>query len=296
MYTILECHVNLDLEGLEDKGQDGQPTGIKLPYVVTLEEGTRKILSIRRNYEMNDPKKDKIDYLVHFKFLPGLGFYGFGLIHMIGGLSRTATAALRQLLDAGTLSNLPAGFKMRGIKMRDEAQAIQPGEFRDVDAPGGNLKDAFMMLPFKEPSQTLLQLMGVVVSAGQRFASIADLQVGEGNQQAAVGTTVALLERGSRTMSAIHKRLYAAMKREFNLLARVFKLYLPPVYPYDVVGGQRQIMQTDFDDRVDILPIADPNIFSQTQRISLAQTELQLASSNPKMHNQYEVYRNKYEA
>jgi hypothetical protein len=297
IYTLLECHINLDLEGFEDVNpQSGDFTGIKLPYIVTLEEGTRKVLSIRRNYEIGDPKKEKIQYFVHFKFLPGLGFYGFGLIHMIGGLSRTATAALRQLLDAGTLSNLPAGFKMRGIKMRDEAQAIQPGEFRDVDAPGGNLKDAFMMLPFKEPSQTLLQLMGVVVQAGQRFASIADLQVGDGNQQAAVGTTVALLERGSRTMSAIHKRLYAAMKKEFNLLSRVFKLYLPPVYPYDVVGGQKQIMQTDFDDRVDILPVADPNIFSQTQRISLAQTELQLASSNPKMHNQYEVYRNMYEA
>ena len=296
IYTILECHVNVDLEGFEDAGQDGEPTGIKLPYIVTIEEGTRKVLSIRRNYDVKDPMKKKIDYFVHFKFLPGLGFYGFGLIHMIGGLSRTATAALRQLLDAGTLSNLPAGFKMRGIKMRDEAQSIQPGEFRDVDAPGGNLKDAFMMLPFKEPSQTLLALMGVVVQAGQRFASIADLQVGEGNQQAAVGTTVALLERGSRTMSAIHKRLYAAMKKEFNLMARVFKLYLPPVYPYDVVGGQRQIMQTDFDSRVDILPVADPNIFSQTQRISLAQTELQLAASNPRMHNQYEVYRNMYEA
>jgi len=296
MYTLLECHVDLNLEGFEDAGEDGEPTGIKLPYVVTLEEGTRKILSIRRNYEVGDAKKTKIQYFVHFKFLPGLGFYGFGLIHMIGGLSRTATAALRQLLDAGTLSNLPAGFKMRGIKMRDEAQAIQPGEFRDVDAPGGNLRDAFMPLPFKEPSATLLQLMGVVVNAGQRFASIADLQVGDGNQQAAVGTTVALLERGSRTMSAIHKRIYSAMKREFNLLARVFKLYLPPVYPYDVVGGQKQIMQTDFDDRVDILPVADPNIFSQTQRISLAQTELQLATSNPQIHNQYEVYRNMYEA
>jgi hypothetical protein len=297
IYTLLECHVNLDLEGFEDVNpQSGDFTGIKLPYVVTLEEGTRKVLSIRRNYEMGNPKKEKIQYFVHFKFLPGLGFYGFGLIHMIGGLSRTATAALRQLLDAGTLANLPAGFKMRGIKMRDEAQSIQPGEFRDVDAPGGNLRDAFMLLPFKEPSQTLLALMGVVVQAGQRFASIADLQVGDGNQQAAVGTTVALLERGSRTMSAIHKRLYAAMKKEFNLLSRVFKLYLPPVYPYDVVGGQRQIMKMDFDDRVDILPVADPNIFSQTQRISLAQTELQLASSNPKMHNQYEVYRNMYEA
>ena len=297
MYTILECHVNIDLEGFEDVNpQDGEFTGIKLPYIVTLEEGTRKILSIRRNFDVKDPKKARIEHFVHFKFLPGLGFYGFGLIHMIGGLSRTATAALRQLLDAGTLANLPAGFKMRGIKMRDEAQAIQPGEFRDVDAPGGSLKDAFMPLPFKEPSATLLQLMGVVVQAGQRFASIADLQVGEGNQQAAVGTTVALLERGSRTMSAIHKRLYAAMKREFTLLSRVFKLYLPPVYPYDVVGGQRQIMQTDFDSRIDILPVADPNIFSQTQRISLAQTELQLASSNPRMHNQYEVYRNMYEA
>ncbi len=296
MYSILECHVNVDLEGFEDIGQNGEPTGIKLPYTVTLEEGTRKILSIRRNYEVGDPMKNKINYFVHFKFLPGLGFYGFGLLHMIGGLSRTATAALRQLLDAGTLSNLPAGFKMRGIKMRDEAQSIQPGEFRDVDAPGGNLKDAFMMLPFKEPSQTLLQLMGVVVSAGQRFASIADLQVGDGNQQAAVGTTVAMLERGSRVMSAIHKRLYAAMKKEFGLLARIFKLYLPPIYPYDVVGGQRQIKQIDFDDRVDILPVADPNIFSQTQRISLAQTELQLAASNPQLHNQYEIYRNMYEA
>jgi len=297
LYTLLECHVNLDLEGFEDTDpQTGEPSGIKVPYIVTLEEGSREILSIRRNYEIGDAKKNKIQYFVHFKFLPGLGFYGFGLIHMIGGLSRTATAALRQLLDAGTLSNLPAGFKMRGIRIRDDAQSIQPGEFRDVDAPGGNLKDSFMMLPFKEPSQTLLQLMGVVVGAGQRFASIADLQVGDGNQQAAVGTTVALLERGSRTMSAIHKRIYSALKNEFRLMARVFKLYLPQEYPYDVVGGQKMIKQSDFDDRVDILPVADPNIFSQTQRISLAQTELQLATSNPQMHNMYQAYRNMYEA
>ena len=215
---------------------------------------------------------------------------------MIGGLSRTATAALRSLLDAGTLSNLPAGFKQRGIRIRDDAQSIQPGEFRDVDAPGGSIKDAFMMLPYKEPSQTLLQLMGVVVSAGQRFASIADLQVGEGNQQAAVGTTVALLERGSRTMSAIHKRIYSALKEEFKLLSGVFKTYLPQEYPYDVVGGQRTVKQMDFDDRIDILPVADPNIFSQSQRISLAQTELQLAMSNPQIHNTYNVYRNMYEA
>jgi len=296
VFNILEFHTNLDLEGFEDVGMDGLPTGIKLPYIVTLEENSREILSIRRNYEVNDPKKNKIQYFVHFKFLPGLGFYGFGLIHMIGGLSRTATTALRQLIDAGTLSNLPAGFKQRGIRIRDDAQSIQPGEFRDVDAPGGNIRDAFMMLPFKEPSQTLLALMGVVVQAGQRFASIADLQVGEGNQQAAVGTTVALLERGSRTMSAIHKRIYAALKQEFKLLSRVFKLYLPPEYPYDVVGGQKMIKQADFDDRVDILPVADPNIFSQTQRISLAQTELQLATSNPAMHNMYNAYRHMYEA
>jgi hypothetical protein len=295
-FNILECHVHLDLEGFEDSGQDGEPTGIKLPYIVTLEENSREVLSIRRNYEIGDPLKKAIHYFVHFKFLPGLGFYGFGLIHMIGGLSRTATSALRQLLDAGTLSNLPAGFKQRGIRIRDDAQSIQPGEFRDVDAPGGNIRDSFMMLPFKEPSQTLLALMGVVVQAGQRFASIADLQVGEGNQQAAVGTTVALLERGSRTMSAIHKRTYASLKKEFKLLSRVFKLYLPQEYPYDVVGGQRLIKQTDFDDRVDILPVADPNIFSQTQRISLAQSELQLATSNPQIHNLYQAYRNMYEA
>ena len=296
MYTLLEFHINLDLEGFEDRGPDGQETGIKLPYIVTVEEGSREILSIRRNYEIADPKKQKIPYFVHFKFLPGLGFYGFGLIHMIGGLSRTATTALRSLLDAGTLSNLPAGFKMRGIRIRDDAQSIQPGEFRDVDAPGGNIRDSFMTLPFKEPSATLLQLMGVVVSAGQRFASIADLQIGEGNQQAAVGTTVALLERGSRTMSAIHKRIYAALKNEFKLMTRVFKLYLPNEYPYDVVGGQRMIKQTDFDDKIDIIPVADPNIFSQAQRISIAQTELQLASSNPQLHNLYAAYRNMYEA
>ena len=296
LYTLLECHVNLDLDGFEDVGQDGEPTGIKLPYVVTVEEGSQQVLSIRRNFAPNDPLKNKIQYFVHFKFLPGLGFYGFGLIHMIGGLSRTATAALRQLLDAGTLSNLPAGFKQRGVRVKDDATPIQPGEFKDVDTPGGNLKDAFVFLPYKEPSQTLLQLMGIVVQAGQRFASIADMQVGDGNQNAAVGTTVALLERGSRVMSAIHKRLYAALKQEFKLLAKIFATYLPPEYPYDVVGGTREIKVQDFDQRIDVLPVADPNIFSQTQRITMAQTELQLAMSNPQMHNLYESYRKMYEA
>ena len=296
IYTLIECHVDLDLEGFEDRGEDGMPTGIKLPYIVTIDSSSRKVLSIRRNFKVDDPKKLKTQYFVHFKFLPGLGFYGFGLIHMIGGLTRAATSALRQLLDAGTLSNLPAGFKQRGIRVNNDAQSLQPGEFRDVDAPGGNLKDAFMTLPYKEPSATLLQLMGICVTAGQRFASIADMQVGDGNQQAAVGTTVALLERGSRVMSAIHKRLYASMKIEFVLLADVFSTYLPPVYPYDVVGGNNQIKQQDFDDKIDILPVADPNIFSSTQRVSIAQTELQLAQSNPQMHNMYEAYRDMYEA
>jgi len=296
IYTLLECHVNLDLEGFEDKNSEGEETGIKLPYIVTVEEGSRTVLAIRRNYAPNDIKKNKIQYFVHFKFLPGLGFYGFGLIHMIGGLSRTATQALRQLLDAGTLSNLPAGFKQRGVRVRDEASPIQPGEFKDVDAPGGSLRDAFFPLPYKEPSQTLLQLMGVVVGAGQRFAAIADMQVGDGNQGAAVGTTVALLERGSRVMSAIHKRCYAAMKNEFKLLAKIVAQYLPPEYPYDVVGGQRNIKQADFDDRVDVVPVADPNIFSMSQRITLAQTQLQIATSNPQLHNMYQIYRNMYEA
>jgi len=296
IYTLLECHVDLDLEGFEDIGPDGEPTGIKLPYIVTIDEGSTKVLSIRRNYAPNDPKRQRVHYFVHFKFLPGLGFYGFGLIHMIGGLSRTATAALRQLLDAGTLSNLPAGFKQRGVRVRDEASPIQPGEFKDVDAPGGNLRDAFYPLPYKEPSQTLLALMGIVVQAGQRFAAISELQTGEGNQQAAVGTTMALLERGSKVMSAIHKRMYSAMKKEFKLLGKVIATYLPPEYPYDVVGGERTIKQTDFDDRVDILPVADPNIFSMSQRITLAQTELQLATSNPQIHNMYAIYRKMYEA
>jgi hypothetical protein len=295
-YTIYEIHTDLDLDGYEDTDENGDPTGIKLPYVITVAQAGNKVLSIRRNYNANDPLKKKIQYFVQFKFLPGTGFYGFGLIHMIGGLTRTATSALRQLLDAGTLANLPAGFKSRGIRVRDDAQPLQPGEFRDVDAPGGNIKDQFMTLPFKGPDQTLLQLMGVVVSAGQRFASIADMQVGDMNQSAAVGTTVALLERGSRVMSAIHKRLYVGLKQEFKLLAEVFKTYLPPVYPYDVPGASREIKLQDFDDRIDILPVADPNIFSQTQRISMAQTQLQLAQSNPQIHNLYQAYRSMYEA
>ena len=296
IYSVLEFHTNLDLPGFEEMDEQGEPSGVKVPYIVSIDEGSGKVLAVRRNYDMQDETKKRKEYFVHFKFLPGLGFYGFGLIHMIGGLSRTATAALRQLLDAGTLSNLPAGFKMRGIRVRDEAQPLQPGEFRDVDAPGGNLSDAFMPLPFKGPNATLLQLMDFVVQSGQRFASIADMQVGDGNQSAAVGTTVALLERGSRVMSAIHKRLYASMKCEFMLMAEAFATYLPPVYPYDIIGAKKEVKQADFNERIDIIPVADPNIFSQTQRITVAQSALQLAMSNPKMHNLYEAYRGMYEA
>ena len=295
-YTLYEMHTNLDLPGYEDMDENGMPTGIKLPYVITFAEVNQTILSIRRNFKVDDPLKKKINYFVQFKFLPGTGFYGFGLIHMIGGLTRTATAALRQLLDAGTLANLPAGFKTRGLRIRDDAQPLQPGEFRDVDAPGGNIRDQFMQLPFKGPDATLLQLMGIVVNAGQRFASIADSQVGDMNQQAAVGTTVALLERGSRVMSAIHKRLYVGLKQEFKLLTDVFKTYLPAEYPYDVPGATRNVKVADFDDKVDILPVADPNIFSQTQRISLAQSQLQLAQTNPQMHDLYQAYRSMYDA
>jgi len=295
IYTILEMHVDLDLSDYIAEN-DEDKINIKIPYIVTIEESTRQILSIYRNYKEEDPKFLRKEYFTHFKFLPGLGFYGFGLIHMIGGLSRTATFALRQLLDAGTLSNLPAGFKARGMRIRDDDQPIQPGEFRDVDAPGGNIRDQFQLLPFKEPSTTLFNLLGFCVDAGKRFASIADTQVGEGNQQAAVGTTIALLERGSRVMSAIHKRCYYAMKEEFRLLAKVIQEYLPAEYPYAVYGGERMIKLVDFDDRVDIIPVADPNIFSMSQRVTLAQTQLQIAQSNPQLHNMHEAYRRVYEA
>jgi len=295
-YQLLEMHVDLDLEGFENLGEDGEPTGLKLPYVVTLEQGTGKILSIYRNYLQNDPMFMRQKYFVHYKFLPGLGFYGFGLVHMLGGLTRTATAALRALLDAGTLSNLPAGFKSRGLRVRDDEEPLTPGEFRDVDAPGGDLRNALMPLPYKGPDGTLFQLLGYVVDAGRRFAAIADMKVGDGSQANPVGTTMALLEQGSKVMSAIHKRCHNAQKEEFELLARLFASALPPEYPYNVSGGNRQIKATDFDDRVDVMPVSDPNIFSMSQRIMLAQTQLQLAQSNPEIHNLYEAYRRMYMA
>jgi len=294
--TILECHVDLDLEGYEDLDDDGEPTGIRIPYIVTLSMDNGQVLSVRRNWNEEDERRKKIQYFTHYKFLPGFGFYGLGLIHTIGGLSRTATSALRQLIDAGTLSNLPAGFKARGLRIRDDDEPLQPGEFRDVDAPGGAIRDSLMPLPFKGPDQTLFQLLGFVVQAGQRFATITDLKVGDGNQQAAVGTTMAMMEQGSRVMSAVHKRLHYAMRQEFKILARVMSESLPQEYPYSVAGADATIMREDFDDRVDVVPVSNPNVFSQSQRIMLAQTKLQLATQAPELHNLHEVYSDMYEA
>ena len=292
-FSILEMHVDLNLEEFEVENPDKE---VKIPYIVTIDEGSGQVLSIYRNYDPDDELKKRKEYFVHFKFLPGLGFYGFGLTHMIGGLSRSATQSLRQLLDAGTLSNLPAGFKSRGIRIRDDDQPFQPGEFRDVDAPGGNIKDQFQILPFKEPSGTLYQLMGFVVQAGQKFAAITNMDTGNDMQNRAVGTTVSLLERGSRVMSAIHKRCYYSMRREFRLLSKVFATYLPPIYPYSVYGADQAVKQTDFDDRVDVIPVADPNIMSMAQRVTLANENLKIAMSNPMMHNLREAYRRVYEA
>jgi hypothetical protein len=294
VYTILEMHVDLDLEGFEDMSPEGEPTGIALPYIVSIDEGSGQVLSIRRNFEEGADLARKQQYFVHYKFMPGLGFYGFGLIHMIGGLGRAATSILRQLIDAGTLANLPAGFKARGVRVRDNDSPLQPGEWRDVDAPGGDLRNALVPLPYKEPSATLAQLLAALVEGGRRFASLADQQTSDANSQAPVGTTVALLERGMKVMSAIHKRLHYAQKQEFRILARIFRDNLPQEYPYDVQGGNRTIYAEDFDRRVDVIPVSDPNIFSMAQRVTLAQTQLQLAQSNPQIHNLHAAYRRMY--
>jgi len=295
IHTILEMHVDLNLDDYENF-DNRTKKAIKIPYIVTIDESSGEVLSIYRNYRVDDTNYTRVENFVHYKFLPGLGFYGFGLIHTIGGLSRAATVALRQLIDAGTLKNLPAGFKSRGIRVRDDDQPIQPGEFRDVDAPGGNIRDQFFNLPFSEPSTTLFNLLGFVVQAGQKFAAITDTAVGNDTQNRAVGTTIAMMERGSRVMSGVHKRCYYAMRLEFKILARICSEYLPPEYPYDVYGGPRQIKAADFDKRIDVLPVADPNIMSMAQRVTLAQTQLQIASSNPQLHNIHEAYRRVYEA
>ena len=293
-YTLLEFHVELDIEGFEHTDSDGEPTGLALPYIVTICKDNNTVLSIRRNYEETDPMRKKIEYFTHYKFLPGLGFYGFGLIHMIGGVTRSATSILRQLIDAGTLANLPAGFKARGLNIQRSDDPVQPGEWRDVDVPGGTIRESFLPLPYKEPSATLAQLLGLLVESGQRFASVMDNQTGEGNSQAPVGTTVALLEKGQKVISAIHKRLHYAQRNEFKILKRLFGEYLPPEYPYQVQGAQQTVFAEDFNNSVDVVPVCDPNIFSTTQRIILAQTQLQMAQSAPQIHNMKEAFRKMY--
>ena len=298
-HTVYEVHTILDLKGFEDVGEDGEPTGLKLPYIVTIDESSQTVLSIRRNYNEADPYKNKINYFVQYKFLPGLGFYGLGLSHMIGGLSKASTSILRQLIDAGTLANLPAGFKARGMRIRDEDEPLQPGEFRDIDTTGGSLRENLIPLPIKEPSNVLMSLLGLLVDSGKRFAAIADTNIGDMNQAMPVGTTVALLERGTKVMSAIHKRLHYAQRIEFQLLSKVFADYLPPEYAYETGTGLREIKQGDFDERIDVIPVSDPNIFSQSQRITLAQELLQMVQSNPQVHGPngiYEAYRRMYGA
>ena len=298
-HTVYEVHSILDLPGFEDIGQDGEPTGLKLPYIVTIDEPTQRVLAIRRNYKEQDPLRQKVNYFVQYKFLPGLGFYGLGLSHMIGGLAKASTSILRQLIDAGTLANLPAGFKARGMRIRDEDDPLQPGEFRDIDTTGASLRENLIPLPIKEPSNVLMSLLGLLVESGKRFASIADMNVGDMNQAMPVGTTVALLERGTKVMSAIHKRLHYGQRIEFQLLATVFSEYLPPVYPYQTGTGPQEVKGQDFDGRVDIIPVSDPNIFSQSQRITMAQELLQMVQSNPEIHGPmgtYEAYRRMYAA
>lgn len=296
---LYEIHTVAEIEGFEDLDENGEPTGLKLPYIITIDESSQKVLSVRRNYEPNDPIKNKINYFVQYKFLPGLGFYGLGLSHMIGGLSKATTSILRQLIDAGTLSNLPAGFKARGIRIRDEASPLQPGEFRDIDAPGGALRDALMPLPYKEPSNVLFSLLGLLVDSGKRFASIADMNIGDSNAAMPVGTTVALLEKGTKVMSAIHKRLHYSQRTEFKILARVFGEFLPPVYPYETGSGTKEVKLEDFSKKVDVIPVSDPNIFSMSQRVVMAQELLTMVQSNPEIHGPqgiYEAYYRMYSA
>jgi hypothetical protein len=297
--TVYEVHTILDLSGYEDVDAEGEETGLKLPYIVTIDEQSQQVLAIRRNYVEQDITKQKVNYFVQYKFLPGLGFYGLGLSHMIGGLAKASTSILRQLIDAGTIANLPSGFKARGMRIRDEDEPLQPGEFRDIDTTGGSLKENLIPLPVKEPSSVLMQLLGMLIDSGKRFASIADTNIGDVNQAMPVGTTVALLERGTKVMSAIHKRLHYAQRIEFQLLAKVFSEYLPPMYPYQALGGAQEVKQTDFDGRVDVIPVSDPNIFSQSQRITMAQELMQLVQSNPEIHGPkgiYEAYRRMYSA
>ena len=281
-YTLLEMLVDYDLPGFEDTA-NGEPTGIALPYAITIDKASRTILSIRRNWYEGDPIKKRRQHFVHYTYLPGLGFYGFGLVHIVGGLAKSATSILRQLVDAGTLSNLPGGLKTRGLRIKGDDTPIMPGEFRDVDIPSGTLRDNITFLPYKEPSTVLYQLLGNIVEEGRRFASQSDMKVADMNNEAPVGTTLALLERSMKVQSAVQARLHASMKKELKILATLVKDYGPQEYPYDIKG--KDLTAQDFDDRIDIIPVSDPNAGTMAQRIMKYQAALQLASAAPQMYN-----------
>jgi len=289
-YVLLEVHVDLDLEGYEDVDDDEEQTGIALPYVVTLVKGGSSVLSIRRNWYEDDPLRMKRLHFVHYQYMPGLGFYGFGLTHLIGGIAKSATSLLRQLVDAGTLSNLPGGLKARGLRIKGDDSPIMPGEFRDVDVPGGAIKDNITFLPYKEPSNVLHSLLGEIVEEGRRFASITDLKLADMKQDAPVGTTLALIERSMKVMSAIQARLHDAMRKEFILIAGIVRDYAEDEYEYKT-DDKEAIKSDDFDGRVDIIPVSDPNAATMSQRIMQYQAALQLSQSAPQMYDLPELHR-----
>ena len=289
MHNLLEIHCNADIAGFEDM-QDGEPTGIALPYVITIDKDTSQILSIRRNWIENDHLKNSLQHFVHYEYIPGLGFYGFGLIHMIGGIARSATSILRQLVDAGTLSNLPGGLKTRGLRIKGDDSPIMPGEFRDVDVPGGKIADNISFIPYKEPSNVLYQLLQNIVEEGRKFASITDMKVSDMNQQAPVGTTLAIIERSMKVMNAIQSRIHYSMKQEFKILSDIVRDYMPEDYEWEV-DGQDPLKVRDFDSRLDIVPVSDPNSSTMAQRIMQYQAALQLAGTAPQLYDLSELHR-----
>jgi hypothetical protein len=283
-YKLLEMHVYLDLPGYEDKDEKGKETGIALPYVVTIEKGTETVLAIRRNYHADDPNKQKRDHFVHYGYVPGFGFYCFGLIHLIGAFAKSGTSILRQLVDAGVLSNLPGGFKTKGLRVKGDDTPIAPAEFRDVDVASGTIKDNIMTLPYKEPSQVLYTLLGTIVDEGRRFASAADLKVSDMSSQSPVGTTLAILERTLKVMSAVQARVHYAMKQEFKLLKNIIRDYTPEDYEYDPVEGPPRAKRSDYD-MVEVLPVSDPNSATMSQKVVQYQAALQLAQSAPQLYD-----------
>ena len=288
-HTLFEIHVDWDLTGFEDM-LDGEPTGIAVPYVITIDKDSSKVLSIRRNWIENDALKVRRDHFVHYEYLPGMGFYGFGLIHLIGGIAKSSTSLLRQLVDAGTLANLPGGLKARGLRIKGDDSPIMPGEFRDVDVPGGAIRDNITFLPYKEPSNVLYQLLQNIVEEGRRFASITDMKISDMNQQAPVGTTLAIIERSMKVMNAIQARIHYAMKKEFRILSRIVKDYMPADYSWEV-AGEEVLRSEDFDERIDVIPVSDPNSSTMAQRIMQYQAALQLASTAPQLYNLSELHR-----